>query len=498
MAQTAPDKATPSDETQHSALLQLMSNTLILCHTAPYLPVTGLLSLGATSRAFRYLIYETPQVFRYLDLRPLKSASFDIAGIDHGGQTWRNVQLDENLTEDDFYSGPLRGTFSNLRRSKILSDVQVLVLDELAVTADLVHDILTDPSYSVRILSLRGCKHLNPHKVRQALQYACRSSRREGTPKLKGLYIFGEAQDQPAILNTPDGTSGSGPTVAAAWNARSQLTASDGSNPEVEGEPWYGQLGWQFTGARHLSQDWAQTLLDCDGIIAFDAVLCNGPRHLNSRAWGKVSVDALNAAQGSITAVPNWAIAQFSVGGCVGCGAAPEGWTVWGEDGVKDREKSESRERRDSDASYTDTDIGRYPLLRHPPLHSPSIKVAMCPSGQPLNPRHATSSNKDTGKARFIPRCGACMRDRYCIACHRWWCESCYIGPWLDAAPRGPQNVSLVSLFPSANNTTGVAQKTLPIRGDRCANCWTTDRTRLQDEVAVHIWGSHLLSTRHG
>jgi hypothetical protein len=47
------------------------------------------------------LIYETPQVFRYLDLRPVKSARFDIAGIDHGGETWRNVQLDENLTEDE-------------------------------------------------------------------------------------------------------------------------------------------------------------------------------------------------------------------------------------------------------------------------------------------------------------------------------------------------------------------------------------------------------------
>lgn len=89
------------DELQHSALLQLLSNTLILYHTTPYLPVTDLLALAATCRAFRYLVLETPQVFRYLDLRPVRSARFDFAGIDRGGETWRNVQLDENLTEDE-------------------------------------------------------------------------------------------------------------------------------------------------------------------------------------------------------------------------------------------------------------------------------------------------------------------------------------------------------------------------------------------------------------
>jgi hypothetical protein len=89
------------DEIQHSALLQLLSNPLILCHTTPYLPVADILSLAASSKTFRYLIYETPQVFRYLDLRPFKTAQFAIEGIDRGGETWRNVQLDEYLTEDE-------------------------------------------------------------------------------------------------------------------------------------------------------------------------------------------------------------------------------------------------------------------------------------------------------------------------------------------------------------------------------------------------------------
>jgi hypothetical protein len=89
------------EEVQHSALLQLLSNPLILYHTAPYMAVSDVVSLAATSRAFRYLIYETPRVFRRLDLTSVKMAQFDIVSIDRGGETWRNAQMDENLTEEE-------------------------------------------------------------------------------------------------------------------------------------------------------------------------------------------------------------------------------------------------------------------------------------------------------------------------------------------------------------------------------------------------------------
>jgi len=89
------------EELREGTLLSLLSNTLILSHTTPYLPVSAVLNLAATSRSFRGLIYKTPQVFRHLDLSGVRSAQFKIEGIDHGGETWRNVQLDENLTEDE-------------------------------------------------------------------------------------------------------------------------------------------------------------------------------------------------------------------------------------------------------------------------------------------------------------------------------------------------------------------------------------------------------------
>lgn len=85
-----------------TSLLQLLSNTLILYQTTPYLPISSLLALGATSKSFKGLIHETPHVFRYLKLSDVASARAGIGSIDNGGQSWRNVQLDENVTEDEF------------------------------------------------------------------------------------------------------------------------------------------------------------------------------------------------------------------------------------------------------------------------------------------------------------------------------------------------------------------------------------------------------------
>jgi len=56
------------------SLLQLLSNTLVLHQTAPYIPFSSLLALGATSKSFKNLIYNTPLVFRYLDITNIKSA----------------------------------------------------------------------------------------------------------------------------------------------------------------------------------------------------------------------------------------------------------------------------------------------------------------------------------------------------------------------------------------------------------------------------------------
>ena len=101
MTQTEAASCVLPVEIQHSALLQLLTNSLVLGHTAPYLSCYDVLNLAATSRAFRFLVYQTPQVFRRLDLRNVKTAQCDYVAIDRGGETWRNVQMDDNLTEDE-------------------------------------------------------------------------------------------------------------------------------------------------------------------------------------------------------------------------------------------------------------------------------------------------------------------------------------------------------------------------------------------------------------
>jgi len=86
------------------SLHELLTNDLVLYQIVPYLPPSSLLALGATSKHFRDRIHNTPGVFRHLDLTNVKAANFALAAIDNGGEVWRNVQMDENVTEDEYTS----------------------------------------------------------------------------------------------------------------------------------------------------------------------------------------------------------------------------------------------------------------------------------------------------------------------------------------------------------------------------------------------------------
>lgn len=357
-------------ETANSGLVQILLNPLILCNTIPYLPVSALLNLGAASHTLRRLVYDTPGSLRHLDLTRIKAAQFDIDEIDHGGQVWRNVQLDEYLTEDDFYSGPLRGIFTILKHRDILTHVQTLILDGLSVTAELCNDIINDPSYSVRLMSIRDAKNLNQGKLRGALQYACRGTRPQGTPRLKALYVFGsrEPQATPVTVTSP---AHSRHTISASWNERSQRHLT--SSMLREGDAWWDKKG-RIIG-KHVPTEWAFCLMACAGLIAFDAVLCQGPRHYNSSAPTNLSEST----------EPR--IATVAVPPCKSCHAAPEGLLT-------------PKSPRFS-----------LPLLNPPPLLSSTVLAAVTPQVRDQS---------------FVARCGDCLRDRYCSSCHSWWCEDCY------------------------------------------------------------------------
>ncbi len=214
--------------------------------------------------------------------------------------------------------------------------------------------------------------------------------------------------------------------------------------PAKEEEAWYVRRGGQFLLQNTTSgEDWANTLAACQGIIAFDAVLCGGPRH-------EYSTSTMNV-------IPHQSIATRALDGCASCGSAPEGWTVWGETTADSRRDPD--ERRDS--GNFSSEIGRFPLLWPPPRHSSSVRVAMCPAGQPTNPRLVSGKEKD--RARFIPRCYDCLQDRYCGSCNRWWCETCYPAPNAHVEP-GAAN-DLVSATQPTHHIS--ASK---VRDGRCLN----------------------------
>lgn len=258
--------------------------------------------------------------------------------------------------------------------------MQSLILDGLSVTAELCHEIINDPSYNVRLLSIRDVKHMNEGKLRSALTYACRTSRPENTPRLKALYFFGSKEaDGDAQAEQQRNT------VAASWNTKSQRALSASLNGDSHASD-----AWWFRKGRMLSSpvegDWANCLLACRGLIAFDAVLCQGPRHRNSPCSSSAS-----ALSGPGFGACNPALATFAVGGCASCGRCPEGLV-------------------DADT----TPACNLPLLSPPPILSSSVQAATQPA---------------PGGQAFAPRCADCLRERCCVSCNKWWCEACYHVP---------------------------------------------------------------------
>ncbi|KAF2500513.1 hypothetical protein BU16DRAFT_523282 [Lophium mytilinum] len=370
-----------------TTLVDLLSNTLVLRQTAPYLPASGLLALAATSKAFRSLVQQSPDVFRYLELSDVKSTWPNYVPLDSGGITWRNQRMDESLTEDEFYSGPIRGVFAHLQRANFLKNVHTLVLDGLSVPADLVQEIIAEDRFNVRILSIREVVNLNERKLMDVLKYAVRPTRPEGTPKLKGLYVFGTRKlDYDLVDHSPKKKK---PPPGAEWNHRS-ADALNASLARTK-DQWYQSHGNMIH--RRVPHEWGPTLQACEGIIFFDAVLCRGPRHDASKAY--IQEGQSSGEPHPFGYLPP-AIATVALGpsGCASCHSTPEGPAIFGQ----------------SPASHL-------PLLSPPPRQSATIRAAQ----EPI-------TTDGSGPPPLIVRCVDCLKGRWCERCHKWWDENCYAG----------------------------------------------------------------------
>ena len=369
-----------------TSLLDLLSNDLVLRQTAPYLPVAALLALSGTNKSYRDLLRLHSEAWRHIDLSCVQSAIVDSSPIDVGGVSWRAERMDESLTEDDFYAGPLRGIFSKLNTRRVLTFVQTLILDGLSVPADLVREIVAEDRYNVKMLSIRDAKNLNNTKLQQVLRYAVRPTRAEGTPKLKALYVFGRmdettllSKSQPPQRPPPQPPIGvlasEGAQIGAQWNQMSTAKLNS-ALPADDQERWYRSNGRVL---KRQQSEWADTLHACKGIIAFDAVLCRGPRHDSA------------AIQDPAAYLPP-ALASVALGkGCETCGRSPEGHARFGQS--------------------PETAL---PLLAPPPSHASTIRAAQRPD-----------TTDGTFPSLFL-RCEDCLRGRWCERCNRWWCEDCY------------------------------------------------------------------------
>ncbi|KAF9892382.1 hypothetical protein FE257_002159 [Aspergillus nanangensis] len=376
---------------KRTSLIDVLSNSLILDHMSPYLSVSSLLALASTSRHLRTTIMDTPYVFRHLDLTQCRGAQLCSSSmpIDSGAQVWRRERLDESLTEDEFYSGPLRGIFANLERRSILQGVRTLVLDGLPVPADLVADIVLTDRFSVNILSLRECRHLNERKLMQVLQHAVRPTRPTGTPRVKAIYHFSPVNGPRAMVRSK---------YRDWWSSRCTPMADEQPSPSPEQKPrecpqnaWYRPSGKLFP--RTIEDGWAQTIQKCEGIIAFDAVLCRGPRH-NVDLYSSVTQNQNDPQPEGQLLGPAIATVALGPRGCDGCHTSPEGPAIWGQ-----------------------SPDAQFPLLIPVPLHSSSILSAKRPALYP--DEHPV----------LIARCTDCLTDRWCHRCHRWFCNNCLPHP---------------------------------------------------------------------
>lgn len=383
----APTPAPTPVVPQRAPIEDALSNSLILDHMAPYLSVPSLMALSSTSRLLHNMITQTPYVFRHLDLTNCR-----------GAQLPATTQQDEDtMTEDQIYSAPLRRIFSSLEKRSILQDVRTLVLDGLTVPADLVADIILTDRFNVSILSIRECQHLNERKLMQVIQHAVRPTRPEGTPRIKGIYHFSPMVSKPRGVvrrryrdwwSSRVGSSrcsSQTPSISSCGSEESDASYS----PTTSQNEWYRPSGKLF---KHgLDDGWAQTLQKCEGIIAFDAVLCRGPRHdVNNYSSSTEEEPAPSAP------LLGPAVATVALGprGCDGCHSSPEGPAIWGQ-----------------------SPDAQFPLLGPVPLHVSSVAAATRPEVVPGE--HPC----------LIARCTDCLTDRHCHRCQKWFCSNCLPNP---------------------------------------------------------------------
>ena len=360
---------------------------------------------------------------------------------------WLTRRMREPLSQEAFINGPARSVLVHLGRSGILQHVQALILDNAYITADfIVNDILKPIDYgrlSIRLLSIGRANLSNAEKLAMMLKdYALTKGdtdddrditqpiprKKHGSRETtKGLYIF----DKPMLTLEHKRAQ----RHRKEEEMRQRLRRQNASSNRLEGNStfpvnedpqsaesrctndtndlWYERSGVLLHDP--IPDFWVETLEICayaTGALAFDAVLCRGPRHDKHILAGEERFRDLPYI------APKIATIALGPDGCSNCGFAPEGFVCW-------------------DLHETTADI---PLLRPLPRAAITVRNAKRPSpqyfgidtpekghGNGIGSSGGSSDSKSKSKSsRTIMRCRVCLKRRMCSVCSRWWCEYCH------------------------------------------------------------------------
>ena len=393
-------------------LLDVLSNTLILQHTAPYIPITSLLNLAATSKAFQRLIFNAPSVFRYLNLSTIQARR--ACAHKEYSMSSRRMFAEFNL---------LYSAFTSLARRGVLQDVRILILDGLYISVELLHDILCCqhtncpirvPNASdvrpcptcyplatqcpvpcnVRILSIRQSMGFYVDQLQGLLKHIARPDRPKGSPRIQGIYCFGPMDSIFSSSISEDSHADAAEGVTTAFGSQLGTQGSSRSSDSFAtryADTWYVSRRVNYAPAGFRSgelrpqpnEDWNELLDQCKGIIFFDTIKCQ-----NSLPW-KWDRSATNRRMKRCTSLANVCLGSQT---CQDCHAFPQGG-----------------------ARYTGEPSADLPLLSPPPLHSSSIAVA----------QRVSYDSIDTKDLVLRAWCDTCLDGRHCQGCLAFWCGTC-------------------------------------------------------------------------
>ena len=219
---------------------------------------------------------------------------------------------------------------------------------------------------------------------------------------------------------------------------------SNTASPAYPDHDWYRPAGEVIPCSRYLMDwgceldKWTETMKEqdrdnvCGLRLAFDAVLCPGPRH--NRKWVELMLQEEPHSNGKLSYL-NPRIANVALGpdGCDKCGRCPE-----------------------PVASWPNSPVWKLPLLSPVPRFNPSVREAQRPWKLPeerasANDGHegvagdgSSNGRKDDdendenddnddndnggGGVKLMVRCDRCLEGRYNKRTRIWECEYCWFG----------------------------------------------------------------------